>query len=304
MRLRIAENFEALFYAPLYALQALGFAEQEGLAIDWLAPGAPGGAIDAVRSGEVDLTWGGPMRVLRDHDTLPQDGASLVCFGEVVGRDPFMLLMRAQAVPQGQSIFDLRELAGLRLSVVSEVPTPWMCLQQDLRDRGLDPANLVGAGRLVQGLSMAMQIEALRSGSVDVIQLFEPLASGLELAGVAHVVYAASGRGPCCYTTFITSRNGVVRHRAALAALERALSRTQQWMAQSGVDALVQLIAPRLPGHSHSVIRSAVSRYLAAGVWSASPQVSRSGIARLAESLVSGGFVRRAASFDEIVVAP
>ena len=304
MRLRIAENFEALFYAPLYALRALGFAEQEGLAIEWLPPSTPGGAIDAVRAAEVDVTWGGPMRVMRDRDTLPHDGASLVCFGEVVGRDPFMLLMRREPGANRQRGFDLAQLAEMRWSVVAEVPTPWQCLQQDLRDRCIDPARLLAEGRVVQGLSMPAQIDALRTGSVDAIQMFEPHASVLERTGSAEVVYAASGRGPCCYTTFITSRDTMTQRRDAMAALVRALARTQSWMAHSGAAALAQVIEPRFPAIHPTDLLAAVSRYQAAGVWSAHPQISQTGIARLGESLQGGGFVTRAAKYDEIVVGP
>ena len=304
MRLRIAENFEALFYAPLYAMQARGFAQHENLTIDWLPPGGPGGAIDAVRTGEVDLTWGGPMRVLRDRDSLPDDDASLLCLGEVVGRDPFLLMMRAEDAVRRGAQMSMPDLASLRLSVVSEVPTPWLCLQQDLRNAGMDPAHMVAGGRVVQGLSMTAQIEALRNGSVDVIQLFEPYVSQLERDGFASVVYAASTRGACCYTTFITARRTLAQHRQPIAALQRALARAQRWIVTEGPEALAQCIAPRFSGVSPDVLRAAVSRYVSSGVWSMSPQVSREGVDRLRESLLAGGFVGQAAGFDTIVVDP
>ncbi|TMH67124.1 MAG: ABC transporter substrate-binding protein, partial [Betaproteobacteria bacterium] len=100
MKLRIAENFRAVFYAPFYAIRALGFAEREGLAVEWLASDAPGGTIAEVKRGAIDAQWGGPMRVLKDHDS---PGATLVCFGEVVGRDPFYLIgRRNQPAPRLQ----------------------------------------------------------------------------------------------------------------------------------------------------------------------------------------------------------
>lgn len=302
MRLRIAENFEAFFYAPLYALQALRLAEAQGLTIDWLPPGSPGGAIDAVRAGSVDLTWGGPMRVLRDRDTTPHDGASLVCFGEVVGRDPFALLAGPMLRADDTGTFDLRRLPQHRLSIVSEVPTPWFCLQQDLRDLGVDPKQMVERQQVLSGLSMSQQIEALQNGSADIIQLFEPHISSLERQGLAKVLAQASARGPCCYTTFITSRDGLSRHRPALAALERALALAQQWMATASDETLARLIAPRFPAVPVDVLCSAVSRYRLAGVWSDTPTISRIGIDRLRDSLLAGGFVSHAASFEDIVV--
>src|SRR5205085_9897447 len=89
VKFRIAENFRAVFYAPFYAIRALELAEREGLAVEWLPSDAPGGTIEEVKHGRIDAQWGGPMRVLKDHDSTPADGARLVCFSEVVGRDPF-----------------------------------------------------------------------------------------------------------------------------------------------------------------------------------------------------------------------
>src|SRR5437763_15009190 len=97
MNLRIAENFRAVFYAPFYAIRALGSAEREGLAIEGLASDAPGSTIEEVKRGAIDAQWAGPMLVLKDHDATRADGARLVCFGEVVGRDPFYLVGRERA---------------------------------------------------------------------------------------------------------------------------------------------------------------------------------------------------------------
>src|SRR5207237_8131755 len=69
MKLRIAENFRAVFYAPFYAVRALGLAEREGLAVEWLPSDAPGSTIEQVKRGGIDAQWGGPMRVLKDHDS-------------------------------------------------------------------------------------------------------------------------------------------------------------------------------------------------------------------------------------------
>jgi hypothetical protein len=42
MRIRLAENFRAIFYAPFYASRALGFHADEGVEVEWLAAATPG----------------------------------------------------------------------------------------------------------------------------------------------------------------------------------------------------------------------------------------------------------------------
>ena len=92
MQLTIAENFRGLFYVPYYVLRERSLAEQHGLEVKWLPPGSPGGAIDDVKSGKIDLTWGGPMRVMIDHDSTEDNEHRLLSLSQSVGRDPFCLL--------------------------------------------------------------------------------------------------------------------------------------------------------------------------------------------------------------------
>src|SRR5579862_5618669 len=222
VKIRLMENFRAVFYAPYYAIHALGFYAHEGAEVELVSSDAPGDAIAHLANGTIDLTWGGPMRVMTAHDRDEQ--SSLVCFVEVVSRDPFFLIGNASG-------FQLSNLAHLRFAVVSEVPTPWMCLQQDLRDAAIDPATI----RRVHDRTMSDNYRALCGSELDVMQAFEPFASQAELDQVGTVLYAASSRGPTVYTSFITTRSKVAAQRDAFFAIARALAKMQRWLtAHSG----------------------------------------------------------------------
>src|SRR5215475_15636250 len=122
MPIKLAENFRAVFYAPFYAAQSLGFYANEGVEVELVNSSSPGDGVSALLNDAIDITWGGPMRVMKAHDLQPS--SPLVCFCEVVGRDPFYLVGR-----RDPAVFKLADLQGLRFAAVSEVPTPWMCLQ-------------------------------------------------------------------------------------------------------------------------------------------------------------------------------
>jgi NitT/TauT family transport system substrate-binding protein len=292
MKLRIAENFRAVFYAPFYAIRALGFAEREGLAIEWLPSDAPGSTIEQVKRGGIDAQWGGPMRVLKDHDSTPGDGARLVCFGEVVCRDPFYLVGRERA----GRFFRLKDLSTMRLGVVSEVPTPWYCLRADLEDAGVDTATL----HTVKDLTMPQQLEALAAGTLDAVQLFEPHASRALAEGRA-LLYAGASRGPTSYTAFITSRDSAAKRREEFVALTHATQAMLDWVAREGPAELAQLTAPFFPDVPQDLLRSALERYHGAGLWSRSTTVSKAGFERLAYSLHDGGFIKHRATYAECV---
>ena len=295
MKLRIAENFRAVFYAPFYAIRALGLAEREGLAIEWLPSETPGGTIEEVKRGRIDAQWAGPMRVLKDHDSTPADGARLVCFGEVVGRDPFYLMGR-----KGQPPLRLKDLAAMRLGTVSEVPTPWYCLRADLEDAGVDTAAMRSAGRLVDNLTMPQQLEALAAGKLDVVQLFEPDASRALADGNA-ILYAASSRGATCYTAFITSRESATKRREEFVALTRATQTVLDWVADNGPAELARVTASFFPSVPQNLLRAAYERYHRAGLWSRTTAVSKTGFERLAYSLHDGGFIAHRAPYAECV---
>jgi NitT/TauT family transport system substrate-binding protein len=296
VKIKLGENFRAIFYAPFYALKVLDLAAREGVDIEWLATDSPGGAIDGVKRGVVDLTWGGPMRVMKDHDSAPADGASLVCFGEVVSRDPFYLVGKLDPVN-----FDLTALTRLRVGIVSEVPTPWLCLQADLRDAGIDPTAMIAANRVQRGLTMAQQLQAIKDGDLDVAQFFEPYVSQALAEDAGRLLYAACDRGPTVYTTFLCSRDGLKRRHEVFAGLIRALQKLQDWIASHGPAELARLTAPFFPDIPSTLFRSSIERYSFDRVWARHPEVSRSGFDRLAYSLHAGKFIASRMSYESCV---
>lgn len=290
MRIKLAENFRAVFYAPFYATQALGFYASEGIAVDLIDSAAPGAATAGLLDGSIDLAWGGPMRVMKARDLDP--ASPLVCFCEVVARDPFFLIGKAN-----RSSFRLADLARLRVATVSEVPTPWLCLQHDLREQGVDPDRI---DRVADG-TMADHLDALRKGEIDVAQLFEPYVSLALQSGAGDILHAASARGLTSYTTFLTTRGSIAKNHETFAAMVRATRRTLAWLADHSADQLTEAVASFYPDIPREVLASSLRRYRDAGLWARTPDVSRQGFGRLAESLKSGGFISRMHSYDDCV---
>jgi NitT/TauT family transport system substrate-binding protein len=293
MRIRLSENFRAVFYAPFYATQALGFHAREGVDVELVRSAAPAAAASALLAGTVDLAWGGPMRVMkaRDSDSL----SPLVCFGEVVARDPFFLVGRG-----GGSAFQLTDLPRLKFASVSEVPTPWLCLQHDLRQLGVDPLRL----DRVADCTMADNLAALSRRELDVVQMFEPYVTMAVRAGAGDILYAASARGPTVYTTFLATRDGIARLSPAFAAMTRAVRHMQEWLASHGGEELAEVTGAFYPDVAPDILVRSLRRYHEAGIWARDPAVSRQGFARLAASLLSGGFITRMPTYEDCVVVP
>lgn len=163
----------------------------EGVEIRFTSSPRPQDAALRLMDGTVDVCWGGPMRVMETYRKLP--GCGIVCFAEVATRDPFLLMGR-----EPRPDFTFADFTSARLATVSEVPTPWLCLQHDLRFAGIEPASLAR----VADQPMANNMAALKAGKIDVIQVFEPFPSLLLAEGAAHIWYEAARRGPTSYPAF------------------------------------------------------------------------------------------------------
>lgn len=290
MAITLQENLRAVFYAPFYAALERKAYARHGVEVRFLTHTRPGGAVDALFDGAVDVAWGGPMRVMETYDRRP--GCDLVCFCEVVTRDPFFLV-GATRRPQ----FTVADLIGLRAATVSEVPTPWMCLQEDMRRAGLDPAGL----KRIADRSMAENAAALRAGEVDVVQLFQPFVEELVDTGAGHVWYAGAARGHTSYTCFYARRGVLSSRRDELVRMTRAMHETLTWVHSATGDEIAATIAGYFSDTPRARLAAAVDRYKALGIWGRNPILPRSGYDRLKAGLVSGGLVRTGTDFETAV---
>jgi NitT/TauT family transport system substrate-binding protein len=288
VKIRLMENFRAIFYAPYYATQKLGFYARAGVDVELVTSDAPGDAILHLINGTIDLTWGGPMRVMLAQDR--DAGSPLVCFGEVVSRDPFFLIGNCKP-------FKLSDLAHLRFASVSEVPTPWMCLQHDLRESSINPEALIK----VSDRTMAENYASLRNGDLDVMQAFEPFVSMAEMDRAGDLLYAATSRGPTVYTAFIATRTGVSTHRAAFVAMTRALARIEQWLYAHSAEELAKVVESFFLHVPQEILVRSLQRYRDAGLWARNPAMSKQGFNRLGLSFVSGGLLQRPPTYENCV---
>lgn len=286
----LSENFRALFYTPFYAAHATGAYQAEKVDVDLRNSPDPALTAADLRAGRIDVMWGGPLRVLLTHAADP--AAEIVCFCDVVARDPFFVIGR-----EPRPDFRPRDLAGVRFASVSEVPTPWLCLQDDIRRDGADPAAL----NRTNGPSMAENTAALRAGTLDAIQVFQPYAEELLRSGAGHVWYAAANRGLTAYTTLVTRRPLLIERRDELAAMVRAMHRTLRWIAATPGQEIAAALGSFFPAVPAEIYAAAIDRYRALGLYATDPITRREGVDRLAAAMRSGGALDRDIPFEAVV---
>ncbi|MCE2946619.1 MAG: ABC transporter substrate-binding protein [bacterium] len=290
MRLTLLENFRSMFYAPFYANTVLGSYEAEGLDVEVRMTPQLGKTLDAVVAGEAEMSWGGPMRLLYALDANPKSGA--VAFCEIVGREPTLLVGRTP-----NAGFRMGDLAGKTVAIFTEAPTPWICLQHDLRLAGVDPASI----RRSPAGTMEENAALLRAGKVEAIQVFEPMAQQLIDEGAGHLWYAAADRGPTSFTTLFTTRQYIERNPEAVLRMTRAMYRTLKWIHAHDGRELAQVVADYLPEIPQATLAACCNAYKALGLWSLSPVVDPAGFEWKRDAMFHGGEIHTRLAYEACI---
>lgn len=289
VRVRLCENMRALGYAPFYFALAEGHFAHAGIEIELITSLSAGRTGTMLLEGAADVSWGGPMRVMMHHQADP--ACTLVCFAQIVARDPFVLVGRAP-----NTRFRFQDLLGLRIAVASEVPTPWLMLQDDLGRVGIDPASL----RRTSDQPMDTNAAALLTGEADVVQVFEPYVDQLIEAG-CHIWHRFSARGDIAYTTFYATRNYTKNQRKICHLLVRGMAAAQLAFHAANAETIAESIQPFFAETGSAALTRMIASYRNAGLWARTPALPVASFVRLKAALLSGGLIDRDFPFDRIV---
>jgi len=148
---------------------------------------------------------------------------------------------------------------------------------------------------------MADNAAALRAGSLDAVQLFQPYAEELIASGVGHVWYAAADRGLTAYTTLVTRRPLLAARHDELLRMVRAMGRTLRWIAATPGAEIARAVADFFPDAPADVFAASIDRYRGLHLFAADPVTRREGFDRLQAAMLSGGALTRAIPFETCV---
>jgi len=284
------ENLRTIVYAPFYLSDQRGYWADQGLDVRIQLSPDPVETAEGLLAGRADISWGGPMRVMLHHDRDPD--CPLVAFGQIVARDPFVLIGR-----EANEAFRFEDLRDKRIAVATEVPTPWMTFQDDLIRAGLDPAAL----NIAPEAAMHTAAARLASGEVDVAQVLEPYASAAVADGQAHIWHRFASRGDIGYTSFYTTRSYLEAHPdtciALLAGIAPGLAAVNSEPA-AGIAAALSALFPDVP---MPVLTSVIAGYQTSQLWARDTDLPPTAFVRLKAALLSGGLISRDMAYDAVV---
>ena len=286
------ENLRAIPYTPFYLAIARGDWIREGIDVRVETSPAMNQTAAALLDGRADVSWGGPMRVMTYHDADPK--SPLICFGQVVAGDPFILVGRKY-----KRNFRFADLLGQRLAIAIEAPTPWLTFQDDLGRAGIDPNSL----RRMKDRPMEENVALFRRGQLDVVQVFEPYADALVQSGKGHIWQRFSTRGDIGYTSFYTTRSFARRNRKICEALVRGIARAQTALHQETPAEIASQIRAFFPKQEKAALTRMIKGYRDSGLWARTPALPVEAFTRLKAALVSGHLIASDPPYERLVDA-
>jgi NitT/TauT family transport system substrate-binding protein len=288
---RLMLRFHSLFYTPHFVATHLGVFEQGNLWVEVRTANSGVELASALLQGEAELGLSGPIRGL----ALAEKGSPdrIISIIQINNRDGFFVVGRG---PQPR--FQWADLMGSRFILFAEAETPWLCLQQVLRNYGID----IEAIKLITEVPTAQAVEMFLRGEADYLEQGQPVVERLVHTGRGSVV-ASEGEavGALPFSAYLTTPAYVGGHAEVLQRFTGAFYHAQQWIAQHSAEEISRLIAPSFPDIEPEIRTRAVGRYLVQDTWARDPMLREEGFNYLQDILIGGGYISKRYPYTEHV---
>lgn len=296
LRLNQGDASEArIYYCAHFVALALGLFEKHGVTVELTTTSSGGhtvrgGQIPAVLSGEADLTIGGPMVTMKNHE---EGGLALVSFCASVRSNPWFLAS-AHARPEH---FTLADLAGARVIDIGNVGTATLTFRWLLEKMG------PGEVRLIPGSGVeADDIAFVKAGGADFalhsLHALSPYVAGGELAWTYSI---AGPTGGVPWSAYIARPERITEKRQAFAGFVRAIEEALAFIGQAPLGALASLVAAYYPDMDGKTLTCALDGYRKAGVFAVNSAIERTDFEHFAMLLKAIGWLGSVVPYEALV---
>ena len=291
-KVRVCEVTHSIFYAPQYAAIALGFFEEEGIAVELSNGQGADAVMAAVLSGNIDVGFAGPEASIYVYNEGKQDYTQV--FAQLTRRDGSFLIARE---PDDDFTWD--RVKGKTILPGRKGGVPYMALEYVLRQNGIDP---YADTTLDNSVQFSMMTAAFTGGTGDYVTAFEPTASMLQQEGKGYIVASvgeASGDIP--YTAYFAKKSYIEKHSDLIQRFTNAVYKGQQWVATHTDAEVAEAVAEFFTDTSLDLLTASVASYRAIGAWNTDPVMSEESFNRLQTVMTQAGELKQTADFAAVV---
>ncbi len=293
-KIRLSEVTHSVFYAPMYAAEALGYFEEENIEIDLSNGGGADNVMAAVLSGSADIGFCGPEAAL--YVLIGGSNNVPTVFGQLTKRDGSFLVSR---IDEADTFDWATSLQGKDILAGRKGGVPAMTFEYILNANGLYDGENVSMNYDVNFNNMTAAFEG---GASDYCTMFEPVASEYEKAGKGYVVASvgeASGEVP--YTCFIARENYISKNETVIEGFLRAVMKGIAYINGTDSATAAEILKPYFDGTELSSIQTSLDSYKAIDSWQEDMTMTQEAFDRLQDIIDNAGELERRAQLSELV---
>jgi len=289
---RVCEVTHSIFYAPQYAAIAMGFFEEEGIAIELSNGQGADAVMAAVLSGNMDIGFAGPEASIYVYNEGKADHTQV--FAQVTRRDGSFLVAR-----EADDAFTWDKVKGKIVLPGRKGGVPYMALEHVLRKNGVDPASDT---TLDNSVPFSMMTAAFTGGTGDYVTAFEPTASMLQQQGKGYIVASVGeAAGDIPYTAYFAKKSYIAENSDLIQRFVNAVYKGQQWVASHTDEEVADAVAEFFPDTERSLLVQSVKSYRSIDAWNTDPVMSEESFNRLQSVMTEAGELKQIADYGKVV---
>lgn len=291
-KVRLFEVTHSIFYAPQYVALAKGFFKDQGLDVELTNANGGDKAMTALLSGNADVILMGTEATIYVKNQNASDPA--INFAQMTQTDGSFLVARDNIKDFKWNMLKGKTMIGQRKGGMPEMVSEFV-----QKKNGVTPFKDVN---ILQNIDYANLGSAFASGTGDFVQLFEPIASKLEIEGKGYVV-ASFGKdsGKLPYTVYITKQSTIKNDPVTVQKFTNAIYTAQQWVATHSIEEIADVIAPQFNDIDRKTLLKVLDRYKAQGSWATDPIIDEEEYKNLESVMTGAGELKQKVNYNDIV---
>jgi NitT/TauT family transport system substrate-binding protein len=292
VKIRLSEVTHSIFYTPQYAALTQGIFEKHGLNVELNTTFGGDKTMTALLSGNADIILMGSEGTIY---VANQDANDLaINFAQLTQKDGSFLISREPIENFSWDMLRGKVLLGQRKGGMPEMVSEYVQFK-----KGIIPHKDV---EIIQNVEFKNLGPAFISGTGDFVQLFEPVASKVELEGKGFVI-ASMGKesGKLPYTVYIARQSYLNENPNTVQKFTDAIYEAEQWVKNHTIEEIADAIEPYFSDIDRETMLVVLNRYKEQDTWAADPILDEEEYHNLEAVMEYAGELKQKVPYEKIV---
>ena len=290
-KVRIAEVTHSVFYAPLYVAIEEGYFESEGINVELiLTPGADKVAA-AVLSGDVEVGFAGVESAIYVYAGGEKNYLETFC--GLTKRDGQFIVSRMNI-----SNFKLEDMIGKEVLAGRVGGMPILNFLNALKNQNVDENKI----NINTSIDFAALSGTFIGGNGDFVNLYEPLATKMEVEGYGYVVASIgtySGEVP--YTAFYARKNYLSDNKDLMISFTNAIAKGLEYVKNNDAKTIANAILKQFSDNSLNDLTKMIKRYQDADSWFATPFIPQNSFDNIVDIMMDAKLIENNIPYNKLI---